>query len=42
MNGKRAKLATNPKKCVKKGIRFWVKCEEKKWQYTRGIEKQNE
>ena len=29
MNGKWVKLETNPKKCVKKGIRWWVKCEEK-------------
>ena len=30
MNEKMVELATNPKKCVKKGIQWWVKCEEKK------------
>ena len=26
----KVKLATNPKKCVNKGIQWWVKCEETK------------
>ena len=34
---------TNPKKCVKKGIQWWVKCEEKKsGNIHKGMEKQNE
>ena len=26
----KVKLTTNPKKCVNKGIQWWVKCEGKK------------